>query len=82
MSQYKANAISGNDVKDIYIKIESEKKGSFYVEVRDKKEVTPNHIHENVAKFYKDQASNGVDTKKLQHDASTAKSLISGLIIE
>jgi hypothetical protein len=76
------NAITAQDVQEIYKRVEKSKKGTFFIDKNDKKEVeTPdNHIDVNVAKYYESIASGSVDIAKLEEDGRKARVIANGFI--
>jgi len=75
------NNITADDVKRIYEKIEKNKKGSFYIDnSKEEDDITPNHVHKEIACFYESVANNGFDKTNLKADAKLAGELIKGLI--
>jgi len=77
------NNITAKDVKSIYEKIEKSKKGSFFIDNSEQNEsnVIPNHVEEEVAKFFSDSNTNSSKKREaLKEDAALARELIDGLI--
>ena len=68
------NKITSEDVKRIYLEIEKTKRGSFFIDNSNKKEVqvTPNHVEEPVGKFYVQSIKDGFDTKMIEADGKLA----------
>lgn len=73
-------SITGADVEKVYLNIEKERKGSFYVQIHHTQEAIPNHIPEKVAAFYNEEIKSGRNDTKLKEDALVAKNIAQGLL--
>ena len=70
-----SNSITSKDVEKIYKKVESTKKGTFFID-KNEKEITPNHIDKEVASFL----SNKNYKKTLADDSEILKTVLEGVI--
>ena len=70
-------------MEDIYRKVESSKRGSFFIDNSEKKEnsITPNHAEEGVAFFFSSKNTNSTKRKKaLKEDGLLARKLIEDIL--